>query len=233
MERYYPKLPRFVAHINTGIGIEETRTFVRETCARYGWTLKEYTTEYNYDDLAMEYGFPGPAMHGVMYIKLKERPIAQMIREHQKKKFDRLLLFTGARKQGSERRMGYVVPMRREGARVWLSPLLEWSKADILDYKALHNLPNNEVVDLTHKSGACLCGAFTHLGELQEIETFYPSVGCRLRALQEQVQAAGFPWGWEEGPPDYYLQMKRGQVAFPDFSPLCSSCEARCDRRVS
>ncbi len=24
MERYYPKLPRFVAHINTGIGIEET-----------------------------------------------------------------------------------------------------------------------------------------------------------------------------------------------------------------
>jgi tRNA(Ile)-lysidine synthase TilS/MesJ len=75
MERYYPKLPRFVAHINTGIGIEETRTFVRETCKQYGWTLKEYTTEYNYDDLAMEYGFPGPAMHGVMYIKLKERPI--------------------------------------------------------------------------------------------------------------------------------------------------------------
>ena len=108
MERYYPKLPRFVAHINTGIGIEETRTLVRETCARYGWTLKEYTTADNYDDLAMEYGFPGPAMHGVMYIKLKERPVAQMIREQ--KKFDRLLLFTGARKQGSERRMGYVVP---------------------------------------------------------------------------------------------------------------------------
>jgi 3'-phosphoadenosine 5'-phosphosulfate sulfotransferase (PAPS reductase)/FAD synthetase len=79
-------------------------------------------------------------------------PIAQMIREHKKKKFDRLLLFTGARKQESERRMGYVVPMRREGARVWLSPFLEWSKADILDYKALHHLPNNEVVDLTYKS---------------------------------------------------------------------------------
>ena len=50
----------------------------------------KYAVAYNYDDLAMEYGFPGPAMHGVMYIKVKGCPVVQMIREHQKKKFDRL-----------------------------------------------------------------------------------------------------------------------------------------------
>jgi 3'-phosphoadenosine 5'-phosphosulfate sulfotransferase (PAPS reductase)/FAD synthetase len=198
---------------------------VRETCAKSGWTLKEYTTPYNYDELALQYGFPGPAMHRLMYIKLKERPLMQMIREHKTAKFDRILLITGARKQESERRMGHVVPFRREGSRVWLSPLLDWSKSDILDYKALYALPSNEVVDITHKSGECLCGAFAHAGELQEIETFYPSVGCRLRALQGQVHAAGFPWSWEDGPPDYYLEMKRGQLAVPGFSALCSSCE--------
>ncbi len=32
----------------------------------------KYAVAYNYDDLAMEYGFPGPAMHGVMYIKVKK-----------------------------------------------------------------------------------------------------------------------------------------------------------------
>ena len=32
-----------VAHINTGIGVEETREFVRTTCARYGWPLRELT----------------------------------------------------------------------------------------------------------------------------------------------------------------------------------------------
>ena len=121
--------------------------------------------------------------------------------------------------------MGHVVPYHREGARVWSSPLLDWSNSDILDYKALHHLPDNEVVDLTHKSGECLCGAFAHKGELQEIEVFYPSVGRRLRALQKQVQAAGFPWGWEEEPPRYYTEMKRGQWCLPGFSALCSSCE--------
>lgn len=233
MEQAYPLLPRFVAHINTGIGIEQTRTFVRKTCKQYAWTLKEYTTPYNYDDLAMQYGFPGPAMHRLMYIKLKERPLMQMVREHKTAKYDRILLFTGARKQESERRMGHVVPIRREGSRVWLSPLLDWSKSNILDYKEFHHLPSNEVVDLTHKSGECLCGAFAHEGEMQEIEMFYPEVGCRLRKLQEQVQASGFPWGWEEGPPDYFLEMRRGQLALPGFSALCSSCEIHSDRRAS
>src|SRR5258708_4799942 len=50
----------------------------------------KYAVADNYDDLAMEYGFPGPALHGVMYIKVKGCPIVQMIRGQKKKKFDRL-----------------------------------------------------------------------------------------------------------------------------------------------
>src|SRR5260221_4411893 len=50
----------------------------------------KYAVAYNYDDLAMEYGFPGPALHGVMYIKVKGCPIVQMMRGQKKKKFDRL-----------------------------------------------------------------------------------------------------------------------------------------------
>jgi len=54
----------------------------------------------NYDDLAMEYGFPGPAMHGVMYIKVKGYPIVQMIRGQKKKKFDCLAQKAGRGCQG-------------------------------------------------------------------------------------------------------------------------------------
>lgn len=39
MEQAYPLLPRFVAHINTGIGIEATRTFVRETCSHVQYVV--------------------------------------------------------------------------------------------------------------------------------------------------------------------------------------------------
>jgi 3'-phosphoadenosine 5'-phosphosulfate sulfotransferase (PAPS reductase)/FAD synthetase len=162
-----------------------------------------------------------------MYIALKERPLMQLVAEHKRTRRDRVLLITGARRQESERRMGHVTPFKREGARVWLSPLLTWSKANILDYKMTHTLPSNEVVDLTHKSGECLCGAFAHQGELQDLAVFYPDVARRLLDLQAQVRARGFPWGWEEHPPAYYLEMKRGQLCLPGFSALCHSCEAR------
>jgi len=29
-----------VVHVNTGIGIPETRQFVHDTCDRFGWTLR-------------------------------------------------------------------------------------------------------------------------------------------------------------------------------------------------
>src|SRR5436189_263454 len=92
LKRHHPSLPRFTAHINTGIGIEETRTFVRNTCKEYKWELKEYHSPFKYEDIVLEHGFPGPASHRYMYIRLKERAIDEMVRAHKTKKRDRLLL---------------------------------------------------------------------------------------------------------------------------------------------
>jgi 3'-phosphoadenosine 5'-phosphosulfate sulfotransferase (PAPS reductase)/FAD synthetase len=225
LHQAYPSLPCFAVHIRTGIGIEETSVFVRQTCALYGWPLEEWTTPSSYQEIVLQYGFPGPAMHRLMYIRLKERPLMQMVRAHKKARHDTILLVTGVRRQESRRRMGHVVPFHREGTRVWCAPLLDWHKEDILDYKSAFMLPSNEVVDLLHKSGECLCGAFARPGELQELKTFYPAVARTIETLEAEVRAAGFPWGWEEEPPAAYLAMKRGQLCLPGFSPLCHSCE--------
>ena len=58
-----------VVHINTGIGIEETREFVRETCKEQGWPLIELHSEHAYEDLVLTRGgFPsGPKSHSSMY----------------------------------------------------------------------------------------------------------------------------------------------------------------------
>src|SRR5690606_17671643 len=56
--------PVRVLHINTGIGIEETRRFVRETCAAYGWPLWErHAAEGEFGRFVRTHGFPGPAQH--------------------------------------------------------------------------------------------------------------------------------------------------------------------------
>lgn len=204
---------------------------MRTTCAVYGWPLKEYHAPERYEEIVLKNGFPGPASHRYMYVKLKERCLDQLMREHKQFYRDRIMLVTGVRKQESTRRMGHVLPVHRDGAAVWTSPLLNWSKMEIMECLERYALPRNEVVDKTHKSGECLCGAFAHKGELEEISFWYPSVGCRLKALQEQVRNAGFPWGWEQKPPAAYLEEKRGQLPFPGLSYLCSSCDASNDEQ--
>lgn len=231
------QLPQFqgVVHINTGIGIEETRQFVRDTCKAYGWPLLEYRSPISYEETILKEGFPGPACHRYMYVKLKERALDQFIREHKMHRSDRVVLSAGVRKQESQRRMGTAQKIRREGASVWVNPLFDWAKSDVLDYKEAHHLPSNEVVDLLHMSGECLCGAFAKRGELKMIEAFYPATAQHIHDLEERVHAAGFPWGWEEGRPEWFEQLEY-QEYLPGFAPLCSSCDARHveeERRVS
>lgn len=216
-----------VVHINTGIGIEETRKFVRETCKQYGWPLLEYRSPISYEETVLKEGFPGPACHRYMYVKLKERALDQFIREHKTRHYDRIVLAAGVRKQESQRRMGTAQRIRQDGASVWVNPLFDWTKSDILDYKEAQGLPNNEVVDLLHMSGECLCGAYAKKGELKMIEAFYPDTARHIRELEAKAHDAGFPWGWESERPEWFVQLSKGQDYLPGFSPLCSSCDAR------
>ena len=210
------------AHLNTGIGIPETRTYVRETCASRNWSLAEYTTPEKYEDLVLERGFPGPGHHWKMYCRLKDRSVDELIRDNKSKWRDRILLVTGIRNEESIKRMGYTEPIQRRGAQVWVNPILGWSKIDVHAYKARYELPDNLVVDLLHGSKECLCGAYAHKGELKEIELWYPKTGAYLRDLERRVREAGHNWGWEEAPPKK-ADPRQGNF----FMPLCVGCENR------
>lgn len=228
--------PRFTAavHINTGIGIEKTREFVRETCKREGWPLKEYRAEdcgQVYRDLVLEYGFPGSFHHNKMYNRLKERALDTCIREAKTGFHDRVMLVTGCRTQESVRRMGHVEPIQRKGAKVWVAAIHDWSKGDCNDYITEQKLPRNEVVDLLHMSGECLCGAYAHPGELKEIEMWFPEVAHEIHKLEREVWDAGFPWRWETKTiPKWFMESKKGQSFLCDMTVdpvMCQSCEKR------
>lgn len=217
--------PRFsaVVHINTGIGIEETRDFVRETCERHGWPLSEYKApEGLYEQRCLKWGMPGgPVQHEIMYHVLKDHQIARLIREHKRGSKDRIILSTGIRQSESERRMRlHPTAIRRDGARVWVNPILTWSALDVTRYIAEHGLERNPVVDKLHRSGECLCGALADPRELNEIAFWYPDVAARIRDLERQCFERGLPYRWG-----------RERVEPPDprqpMLPLCASCQTR------
>lgn len=221
------QLFRGCVHLDTGIGIDETRAFVRETCRTQGWPLKVYrAVDYgqDYEALAVKFGFPGPAAHFRMYIRLKERALRAFIREHKRHRLDRLVLSTGARSHESDRRMGHVEPERRVGVQAWVNPLHSWRKFQCIDLIEAAGVRRNPVVELLHMSGECLCGAFAKPGELDEIALWYPHVAAHIRRIAEKVKAAGKPCVWGARPERKPRRATR-DAAGRRVSELCQQCE--------
>lgn len=225
--------PKFsgCAHINTGIGVPQTRDFVYETCKEQGWPLLEYTAKdqgQDYEELVMERGFPGPWMHRKMYARLKERALRQLVRDHKQFYRDKIMLISGCRSDESRRRMGTVTPIDQQGAMLWVAVIHSWSKPKCVEYLENQGIRTNPVSKLIGKSGECLCGAFAKRGELDELHEHFPEVAERIMDLEEKVRAK-FPWSWEDpGPPEWWKQKQEGQECMFDMTKppghMCWGC---------
>lgn len=207
-------------HINTTIGIEETRQFVRFTSDQYGWGLREYRPPVSYREIVLKHGFPGPGGHLFMYTRLKERCIDQLVREHKARWKDRVGLVTGVRLSESSRRMGHVEPIQRKGAKLWIAPILYWTDADKASYMERYKLPRNRVVDTICMSGECLCGAFAHKEERFELRTYFPETEAVITALEQEAEAAGVHAKWGTRPPNRRAKPTMGGM-------LCSDCNQK------
>ncbi len=236
--------PFKVLHLNTGIGIAETRRHVDRVCKQYDWELIQIRAKedcgQDYEQLVLGQGFPGPPQHKKMFNRLKERCLEELARRYDGR---RLLLISGMRTQESRRRMLLKPePIQQYNRRVWCAPLFYWSNDEVDKYLEEHELPRNPVSENLCMSGECLCGAFAEPGDLWEIEFFYPEDGKRLRELQNRVIAAGYPWGWDERPPAWWVAMKAArkggqQDAFEEelsgeISIACAACQRRAEARA-
>lgn len=230
------QIPFSAVHINTGIGVELTRQYVRDTCSRNGWPLREFRAADNlngngkpdpqiYEELVLKYGFPGPGHHGKMYNRLKERALRMLQRQSgancRGKKKRRVMYISGCRSAESKRRMAHTEEVQIDGQRIWVAPLHDWTKLDTSHCLEFANQPRNIVVDLIHKSGECLCGAFVdpESNELEELSRFpqtrqaYEEI-MRLISIVKPIHG----WGWGEYP------TKKQRACKLKSGVLCHSC---------
>lgn len=225
-----------ILHINTGIGVEETRKFVRQTCREQGWKLWEYKASENvtakgnpdpmvYADLVAKHGFPGPGGHQLMYTRLKERQLRRFERDMgataRGKNKKRIMMVSGTRIDESARRKMNVNPelvQVIEGRRIWVSPVRDWSKADLRHCRMYAGLRENRVSQDIHKSGECLCGAFAKPGELEELRMFYPNTAAEIDRIAEIARANGKHAIWGTRPPKCPKKEKIGG------GHMCTQC---------
>lgn len=223
------------AHANTTVGIEETRQFVRDTCAAWGLPLIERTPPNpadHYRALVLAQGFPGPGHHYKMFQRLKERSLRQVRKELVRNpRKERVVFLAGRRRQESQRRAN-IAEFDRQGSIVYVSPLVNWTKPDMTLYRTLNDVPRNEVSDLIHMSGECLCGSFAHKGERSEIELWFPHAFELISELEEEIADRADlaqhvkTWGWGGNPAT--LKMSRTRPS-KKTGMLCSSCEYRTE----
>lgn len=219
-----------VAMINTGTAIKETLIHAHEQAAENGWDFTEWKSEENvnakgepdpqrYEDLVMKYGFPGSFGHGMMYARLKERSLMRLERSLGATADAPVMYVTGMRSEESRKRMGHRYDIQRSGRRVWVAAIHDWRKSDCGDCAKLCGLKQSIVSQHLGRSGECNCGAFAGSGgdgELDEIAFWFPEMGKYLRDLEGRVMEV-FPWGWEQEPPQWYLESKRGQELLFDM----------------
>lgn len=167
-------------------------------------------------------GFPGPAGHRVMYNQLKHKSVGAIRRDFVTNgRTQRIMFFTGIRISESSRRASRP-EISRDGSEIWVSPIIHFTSEDMVEYREAFSVPKNEVNDMLHMSGECLCGAFAKPNELEQIRFFFPEVAEHIEMLEREVKNCGMVqdkycrWGWKERP---------NLDELPDTGPLCSTCD--------
>jgi 3'-phosphoadenosine 5'-phosphosulfate sulfotransferase (PAPS reductase)/FAD synthetase len=217
-------------HIDTGIGIPETRKFVEETCHALELPLVVLETDPGvYRDIVLgdtRKGFPGPAFHYITYHRLKSQRLQELQRDRSRRG-ERLLLISGVRSAESGRRMRQVggheieAPRGRLGRCAWANPIVHFSALELAAYREAEGIEQSPVAALIHKSGECLCGAFARPGELEELEIWFPETAAYIRSLEREATDLGKRYPrWGERPE---------QRARPAPGLLCSSCQLSMD----
>lgn len=205
--------------IDTGIALPGVRGFAEEFAADRGVRLLAYETPYSeFVAMCREHGMPGPGVHLWCYVRLKERRVDELVSDHKTHWRDRIMLLSGARRAESQQRMGSALPVDRDGAQVWVNPLIDWSDFDVREYVAKHQLPQSEVAALIHRSGECNCLAFPSDGEREMLKSLWPDwFEEKIGWLERELKAAGHRY-WKLG-------MPRGREGFA--GRLCASCPSQ------
>lgn len=224
----------YAVHCNTTIGATETRAFVERTAAQFGFLLITETAPESYADHVRKHGFPGPAQHYRMYQRLKERALRIVRRSLIKDGRRQRVLFVAGRRRSESSRRANVAEHERIDSVIWASPLANWTKDDLAEYRAWAEavgdpVPVNALAVRAGMSMECCCGAFAEPGEFDMIAVNAPDVAAQILALEAEVTSLGVlpanlcRWGWGAYRDDPDAQPSKA-------GPMCSSCDARWDR---
>lgn len=209
-----------LVYLDTGVGAEPNKRFVERVADEFGVPLLLIRTPESYEERVREHGFPGESRHSIMYRSLKERQIGKLATLCDGRgNASELYLWTGVRRQESERRMDHVERIQEADRWTWIAPIYNWSDAEVRRYHARRSLPTNYLWRTLGRSADCFCGAFGAKEELIDAE----ACGCNevvrdMRRLEDEIDGT-----WSVSPSETELRADRAEEDDKQMM-LCESC---------
>lgn len=220
-----------VISIDTGVAADGWREYIARVAHSERWRHEIWDNadpEFYYNNVR-EFGFPYTRqMHWqIMYRNLKERTLDAVRRAHKDHPRDRCMMITGMRRSESHQRAN-TPEWLKDGAALWVSPLVDWTDRDIYEYRIARGFEPNPFYETVGGSGDCECnwGQFT---DIETIERYSPRLGAKIRPIHEECQMK-FGYGYGERPSKDMLIQRGGQLTLtPEIRTLINLC-AGCDR---
>lgn len=185
----YPSLAKGCVYADTGVGLQETKDFVKDYCNERGWKLEIRKPKLgnDYESIVKEYGFPSYSIHDIIMRKLKIIPIREYLASRTTKTITSCLV-SGVRKKESQRRfIRSKKPIHKD--HIWfVSPMIDKSNVWMYNYFTEHKLKKSPVYQTLHISGDCLCGCFSDKSEAKVLDVYYPKLAEFLRKLEQEIK---------------------------------------------
>lgn len=224
-----------LVHIDTGTAVPGVREYVDDFACWLGKPLRVLESGDAFRVLILgdrdttPLGFPGPASHLIAYTRLKERQVEALIRDAKRghSRRAKIMLISGTRRHESARRMRtQATRYRARKAQLWTNPLLDWTDAQMAQYRRDHRLPASDVVALLHRSGECNCGSFAAPGEREMLASLWPKwFDATIGSLEREAERAGLAaCRWGERPQGGLAIHNGRRIEQPE---LCSDCPVR------
>ena len=185
----YPDNFKGLLFVDTGVGIELTKQWLKEYAEKKGWPLHivKHDDRISYESIVLGVGFPGAGFHNWVMKILKFVPMRTFAFEKDRK-FKHCII-SGTRRFESKRRSINTKPITREGNFYFCSPFYDQTDEWVYRYLLENGLEITPVHKILGMSGECMCGCFAGLGEREIIKQLDPKLDAQLTELENKIAA--------------------------------------------
>jgi len=184
----------YVVFADTGIMLPCAKSFVMETCEKFGWNLT--IVEGHFFEKAEKNGMPR-MKHRWCCWECKIKPISEFTKTLAPQRCEAV----GLRRDESFKRskLQNQIYYLKKGY-VWkYAPLLDWTEQDILHYIHKHDLPMPPHYRLGLRE-TCMCGVYSNKQQMLILKARYPDLWDKIVQLEAKFKKGGAAFYFQNKP---------------------------------